>query len=258
MATDPPTPHHDFRPVVLVPTYNNAGTLRAVLDGIAAFDLPMIVVNDGATDATPAVLKDWAAAGPNRTVITHPVNRGKSDAMRTGFAAAADAGFTHALTIDSDGQHDAANIPALLADARDHPTALILGVRGDRIEHCPPNSLKARKVANFLTRVECGQRITDTQSGLRVYPLGLVQAVPCRAGRYGYEAEIIPRAVWAGCPVREVPIACRYFPAEERVSHFQPYRDSLRQLKMHAGLLVRAFSPWPRHPKWPNPRPTSR
>jgi uncharacterized protein (DUF2062 family) len=255
MALHTPTraPPADFRPAVLIPTYNNAGTLADVLHAVGALGLAVFVVDDGSTDSTPAILRAWAdSAGlASRTAIRHPANRGKSDGLRTGFAAAAAAGFTHAVTIDSDGQHDPSQIPMLVDAARAAPTSLILGVRCEQIEHCPPRSLKARKVANFLTALECGLRLTDTQSGLRVYPLGLVAAAPCRAGRYGYEAEIITRAAWAGCPVEEVPIDCVYFPAERRVSHFQPYRDSLRQLRMHAGLLARALVPWPPHRHWP-------
>lgn len=255
MAIPPPTlPSPDgFRPAVLIPTFNNAGTLAEVLAAVTALGLAVIVVDDGSTDTTPDILKLWSSPAPEtaRTVIRHSVNRGKSDALRTGFAVAAKAGFTHAVTIDSDGQHDPAQIPALLEAARASPTALILGVRSEQIENCPPGSLRARRVANALTALECGLRLTDTQCGLRVYPLGLVAAVACRTRRYGYEAEIIPRAAWAGCPIKEVPIDCVYFPPERRVSHFQPWRDSLRQLGMHAGLILRALIPWPRRPHWP-------
>ncbi len=253
MANTSPPPPDGFRAAILVPTYNNAGTLLSMLDRITALGLPVFVVDDGSTDDTPAILQRWLATPHEvaRTVIHHPINRGKSDALRTGFAAAARAGFTHAVTIDSDGQHDPAQIPALLEASRQAPTALVLGARRAQIEHCPPNSLKARRVANMLTALECGVHLTDTQCGLRIYPLGLVAAVPCRAGRYGYEAEIITRAGWAHCPIREVPIDCVYFPPDRRVSHFRPYRDSIRQLGMHAALLARALIPWPGHPHWP-------
>jgi hypothetical protein len=88
---------------------------------------------------------------------------------------------------------------------------------------------------------------------MRVYPLGLVRAIRASAGRYGFETEIVTRAGWAGCPVVEVPVACRYLPAGERVSHLRPLRDTLRAVGMHARLLARALLPWP-HPKWPAAR----
>src|SRR5687767_3581022 len=108
-----------FSPVVITPTYNNCGTLAGVLGRVEALGLPMIVVDDGSTDSTAEVLREWAARrqdGPAR-VLTHARNRGKADALRTGFAAAAAAGHTHAVTIDTDGQLDPEEIPLLLAVA---------------------------------------------------------------------------------------------------------------------------------------------
>src|SRR5688572_3570429 len=98
----PPDP---FNPVVVAPTYDNARTLGDVVRGVAALGLPIIVVNDGSTDSTPELLAGLGR-DPGVTVLTHPRNRGKAAALCTGFAAAAEAGFTHAISIDTDGQHD--------------------------------------------------------------------------------------------------------------------------------------------------------
>src|SRR5205814_9377530 len=110
-------------------SYNNAQTLADVLAGIEALGLAVIVVNDGSTDATAEILERWKAAG--RHGVTHPMNRGKAAALRTGFALARDLGFTHAVTIDTDGQLDPQQIPELLAAAEQAPNALVLGCRDD-------------------------------------------------------------------------------------------------------------------------------
>jgi uncharacterized protein (DUF2062 family) len=217
---------------------------------VRALGLPLVVVDDGSTDDTRAILASSVAAS-DVTVVTRPRNRGKGAALRTGFAAAADAGFTHAVTIDTDGQHDAAEIPRLLARAREAPDALMIGHRDESAPGYPARSLLGRRLSNLFIRMESGVRVGDSQCGMRVYPLGLVAAVRARAGRFGFETEIVTRAGWAGCAVLEVPVACRYLPPGERVSHLRPVVDTLRAIGMHARLLARAMSPWPRHPRWP-------
>lgn len=239
-----------FNSVVVAPTYNNARTLGGVIDGVRALGLPMIVVNDGSTDATADVLE--ARAGDDSViVVAHERNRGKAAALRSGFARAGDAGYTHAVSIDTDGQHDPAEIPKLLERARQSPQSLILGLRDESAPGYPSKSRLGRRVSNLFIRMECGLRVEDSQCGLRVYPLGLVRAVRATAGRFGFETEIVTRAGWAGCEVIEVPVACRYLPPGERVSHLNPLVDTLRGFGMHGRLLLRAMLPWPRHPEWP-------
>jgi uncharacterized protein (DUF2062 family) len=242
-----------FRPVVIAPTYNNAGTLVDVLDRVRAQGLHAIVVNDGSSDATARLLADRQAGplGTSLTVVTHRRNRGKGTALKTGFAAAARAGYTHAVTIDTDGQLDPEEIPLLLAAARRSPTALILGWRDPDGPGYPAKSLVGRRVANAFVRLESGVRVDDSQCGFRVYPLGLLQAVGCCMDHYGFETEIITRAGWAGCRVEEVPVTCRYLPRDQRVSHFLPFRDTCRAVLMHFYLLSRALAPFPKHPRWP-------
>jgi uncharacterized protein (DUF2062 family) len=182
-------------------------------------------------------------------VHAHTQNKGKAAALKTGFAAAADAGYTHAITIDTDGQHDPEEIPVLLEAARANPSAYVLGFRDDTRPDYPAKSRIGRRISNFFIRIESGLRVRDSQCGMRVYPLRLVQIVRCRAGHFGYEAEIITRAGWSKCPVVEVPIVTRYLPAGERVSHFRPWLDTVRGMAMHVRLVFRALAPWP-HPKY--------
>ncbi len=243
-------PSPSFNPAVVAPTYNNARTLDDVVAGVAAVGLPLFIVNDGSTDETAMILARIVASS-NLTVLTHPHNRGKAAALQTGFAVATAAGYTHVLTIDTDGQHDPAEMPRLLDRARQAPEALVLGLRDEGVPGYPKKSRLGRRVSNLFIRMESGLRVEDSQCGIRVYPLGLVQAVCCGAGRYGFESEIVTRAGWAGGPVVEVPVACRYLPAGDRVSHLRPWRDTFRAIGMHFKLLVRALLPWPPHPQWP-------
>ena len=242
----------DVRPVVVAPTYNNAGTLGSILARIEAL-LPIIVVNDGSTDDTAALLASSSASARQieARVITHARNCGKAAALRSGFAAAIAAGFTHAVTIDTDGQLDPEEIPRLLEAARREPTALIVGLRDEQAQDYPARSRIGRRVSNLLVRLESGVRVDDSQCGFRVYPLGLIASVRCRVGHYGFETEIITRAGWSGCRVVQVPVSCRYLPPARRVSHFRPWLDSFRAVFMHKFLLARALCPWPRHPRWP-------
>jgi uncharacterized protein (DUF2062 family) len=246
-------------PVVVAPTYNNVGTVIGILGRISATGLPLIVVNDGSTDGSSEALHKWLAEpeGSKTQIVVHSKNRGKATALQTGFKAAIDAGYTHAVTIDTDGQLDPEQIPDVLETANANPEALIVGCRDDRAADYPAKSRVGRRVSNTLVWIESGVRVGDSQCGLRVYPLELVKKVRCRAKYFGFETEIITRAGWAGCPVVGTPVRCRYLPPGERVSHFRPWRDSFRSVGMHARLILRALVPWPGYPRYLAPN-TSR
>jgi glycosyltransferase involved in cell wall biosynthesis len=229
-----------FRPVVVAPTFDNAHTLAEVLAGIERLSLPIIAVNDGSRDRTAGILGQHAGV----CVMEHDRNRGKAAALATGFAEATRRGFTHALTIDTDAQHDPAEIPQLLDAAQRHPHAIVLGCRDVRSADYPMPSRMGRAISTFLVRLESGARVTDSQCGLRVYPLDLLGKLQCRATRYGFETEVLTRAAWACAPFVEVPIKCIYLPKETRVSHFRPIWDSLRAVGMHSRLLAKATLRW--------------
>jgi len=228
-------------PVILAPTFDNSTTLAGVLRRIEQLGIPVIVINDGSTDQTPAILEGF----PSVSVLTHPVNLGKAAALKTGFQAAARMGFTHALTIDTDGQHDPEQIPRLLELAGESPAALVLGTRDVQIDGYPRRNRLGRTISNALVWLESGLSVTDSQCGLRVYPLELVARTACHASRYGYETEILTRAAWIGASVVEVKVNCRYADLDGLVSHFHPLGDSLRAVPMHVRLLFRGASRWP-------------
>lgn len=244
-----PPPGPAIRPVIVAPTFNNAATLPDVLVRCRSLDLPVIVVNDGSTDTTAEYLaaypNDPAAGSRNDTLVveTHPINRGKAEALQTGFATARSRGFTHAITIDTDGQLDPEEIPDLVDAARRHPDALIMGTRDASRDDYPGRSRLGRRVSNWAIRLETGVRVDDCQCGLRVYPLHVLDVVQCRAGRFAFEVEVITRAIWAGADVISVPVTCRYFQGDARVSHLKPVRDTLHGVLLHSALLARCALP---------------
>ncbi|MAE68135.1 MAG: hypothetical protein CMJ18_28125 [Phycisphaeraceae bacterium] len=227
-------------PVVIAPTYNNAETLGDIVKRIHRLDLPLIVVNDGSADRTADVLEaqrsDWRPEALH--LPAHPRNRGKAAALHRGFDLAIEHGYSHAVTIDTDGQHDPEQIPSLLETARRRPEALVIGARSDRVDGTPARCLVGRRLTNRMLRLECGVAVHDSQSGMRVYPLGLIGAVPCRAQRFAFETEIIARSAWAGFEIIETPITSRYLPPEQQVSHFRPWVDTLRSIAVQARLLI--------------------
>lgn len=232
-----------FRPVAVLPTYNNAATLLDILQRVLKQGLPMILVNDGATDETREILTAFTHETPEASlsVIRHLRNLGKAAALQTGFQAAIDMGYTHAVTMDTDGQLDPEEIPDLLAISRQRPDSFVLGVRDANRPDYPAKSRLGRFISNFLIRLESGAHVSDSQCGFRVYPLSMVRDLPARSRRFGFETEIITRAVWAGYTVKEAPVSCRYFGGKKHISHFNPMTDSIRSMWMHVRLLVLAF-----------------
>jgi hypothetical protein len=237
-----------FRPAVVAPTYNNAPMLLNVLNRLDPTGLPVFVIDDGSTDHTSSILALWESAPHNRYSRSHPRNRGKAAALRTGFDTARKLGFSHAISIDTDGQLAPEDVPRLVAAAAANPAALILGARDERVSQYPTRSRVGRRVSNLLIHWECGQHVPDSQCGLRVYPLHLVDAVECRAGHFGFETEIIVRCAWEGASLTSLPVSCKYFPIGQRISHFRPWRDSFRAVAMHVRLIASATTRRPRRP----------
>jgi glycosyltransferase involved in cell wall biosynthesis len=232
-----------IRPVVVIPVYNNRKTIGPVIEDARRFCADIIVVNDGCTDGTADELN--AVSGIDRIDLLR--NRGKGAALREGFTRARARGFTHAITMDADGQHLGDDIELFRECIRQSPDAIWIGDRRipDNDAGQPLRSSLGRRFGAFWYRFHTGIRINDTQCGFRAYPLDAVLELGCRGERYAYELELIIHAAWNGIPVKEVPIHLRYFPREERVSHFRPWRDFLRLSGVNSrAALTRIFLPW--------------
>lgn len=207
---------------VIVPTYNNPKTLKKVLDSILDFTTNIIIVNDGSTDATSEILKQYSQL----TQIHHPQNLGKGRALRNGFRKALELDFEYAITIDSDGQHFASDIPVFLEEIQINPNSLLIGSRNMTQENVPKKSSFGNKFSNFWFKFETGIKLDDTQSGFRLYPLRLLPK-QFYTNKFEFEIEVIVRAAWKGIVVKNIPIQVLYDPAE-RVSHFRPFQDFTR------------------------------
>lgn len=198
-----------------------------------AFCSHVIVVNDGSTDNTAQVLN-----GLDITVLTHECNRGKGKALKTGLNYARLKGFTHAVTIDADGQHFPEDIPALTDASDSNPGDIIVGCRNLNSENMPRQNTFANRFSNFWFRLQTTQRLDDTQSGFRVYPLDRLYGLWLITSRYEAELELMVYASWHGVRVRGVPVRVLYQPAGERVSHFRPFRDFLRITVLNTVLCL--------------------
>jgi len=222
-----------FAPCALVPVYNNAATLKDVVAGCRAAGLPVVVVDDGSTDGSGASLGAPPPGGVD--VVRLPRNRGKGAALREGFARALALGYTHAVAIDADGQHDPAETPTLLAAARAEPDAIVVGARAMREGGAPRANRFGRAFSRFWLRVQTGRRVEDPQSGFRVYPLARAASLGTVCPRYEMEHEILVRAAVSGVPIRSVPVTVRY--GAEVVSHFRKLHDTARHAALNAALV---------------------
>lgn len=229
--------------VVLIPTYNNAGTIAKVIADVKEYSTDIIVVNDGSTDDTKNIL----GSIENIKVIDYPNNKGKGYALKLGLQKAYEWGYRYAITIDSDGQHYADDIPAFLDKIEEKPDSLLIGARNLAADNMPSRNTFANKFSNFWYKVETGKTLSDTQSGYRLYPLEKLQNIHFITRRYEFEVEIIVRAAWRGVNVENIPIKVYYPPVEERVSHFRPLQDFTRISILNTVLVLYAFLfyyPW--------------
>ncbi len=210
---------------VLIPTYNNAGTLSCVLSDVLKYTSNVIVVNDGSTDNTADILDRFKG---KIHVVSYAKNKGKGGALKEGFKYAISKGFEYAVTMDSDGQHYASDIPVMVKAIIENPGSLVVGERDLSKVDINGKSSFANKFSNFWFTVQTGKRLKDTQTGYRVYPLKKLYGLSILTSRYEAELELLVFAAWNGVKIVSVPIQVYYPPQLERVSHFKPALDFTR------------------------------
>lgn len=223
---------------VLIPTYNNAQTIAEVVEDVLRYTRNIIVVNDGSTDNTREILARY----PQITVGSYTPNKGKGVALQTGIWKAAKEGYDYAIAMDSDGQHFAKDLATFLTQIEATPGALIIGARNmsgeGRADNIPGKSSFGNKFSNFWFWVNTGNKQPDTQSGYRLYPVQQLAGKKWFTKKYEWEIESIVRASWAGIPVVSVPVSVYYPPAEERISHFRPFKDFTRISLLNTVLVL--------------------
>ncbi len=233
-----------FKPCAVVPVYNHERSLPAVVRALLAEELPCVIVDDASSPAAARVI-DELAQHPSVHLLRHDHNQGKGAAVVSGLREASRLGFSHALQVDADGQHDLNRVALFLDRASQAPDALICGY--PEYDSSVP---KGRLYARYLTHVwvwinTLSLSVRDSMCGFRVYPLGPTLALldsTTLGKRMDFDTEILVRLHWRGQPMVWLPTHVHY-PADG-VSHFRLWRDNLLISSMHArlfgGMLLRA------------------
>jgi glycosyltransferase involved in cell wall biosynthesis len=234
-----------MRPCIVIPVYNHEAAIPHVLAKLKSFAIPTFLVNDGSSALCSRILADCAEREPDwLTLIDRPENGGKGAAVLDGFKAAQGLGFTHAIQIDADGQHDVSDIPAFVDAGRQQPEALILG-EPLFDESAPKSRVYGRRIANLWVWINTlSSAVADSMCGFRLYPLAAVAELSKStdiARGMDFDIDILVRLYWQGTDVVNMPTRVQY--PYDGVSHFKLWQDNVRISKAHAklffGMLVR-------------------
>ena len=233
---------------VIIPVYNHQRTVGEVAAKALGLGAPVIVVDDGSTDGSYRQV----AGIDGVTVLRHGRNLGKGQALLTGFAEAVKTS-SWALTIDADGQHDPSDARFLLEAVPEGKRPVVIGARsGMSGGQVPWTSRFGREFSNFWVLLAGGPKLADSQSGFRLYPLPEALQLGVVARRYQFEVEILAKASWKDVPVLEVPVSVDYAPCGERISHFRPFVDFVRNSNMFTRIIFqRIVLPRSFRKKWP-------
>jgi uncharacterized protein (DUF2062 family) len=245
------SPSPERKIIIVIPVFNHGASLPGVVERALAAGWPVLVVDDGSTDEGWRRIENLACRR-----IRLDVNQGKGAAIMAGAREAARLGYEMILTLDADGQHDPreAALLARRAESFGEPV-IIIGARRMIQETVPKASLFGRSFSNFWVRLESGQELPDTQSGMRLYPVRELLALKISSTRYDFEVEVLVRAVWAGITISSVDISVHYPPRGERISHFHQLLDNMRLSWLHTRLVTRRLLPWPHRRLTPRPSP---
>ncbi|MGZ5026866.1 MAG: glycosyltransferase family 2 protein [Methylobacter sp.] len=237
-----------MKPCIIIPVYNHEAAIPWVLAKLKPFAIPVFLVNDGSSACCSRILADCAEREADwLTLITRPQNGGKGAAVLDGFNAAQALGFSHALQIDADGQHDVNDIPVFIEAGRQQPEALILG-RPLFDSSAPKSRVYGRMIANLWVWINTlSFAVEDSMCGFRLYPLGAVaelSRVTDIARGMDFDIDILVRLYWQGVDVVNIPTRVNY--PYDGVSHFKLWRDNVNISKTHAKLF---FGMLPRVPR---------
>lgn len=223
----------------IIPVYNHPHYIRALLEHLHEFALPIIVVNDGSDAECTALLHDLDTIFSHVILVEHAFNQGKGQAVITGLKKAFELGLSHALQIDSDGQHDWNDVAKFLAISQQHPQAMVIGhpMFDDSV---PKSRLYGRYATHIWVWINSlSFDIKDSMCGFRVYPLAQTIQILNTAKfqpRMGFDSEILVRLKWDNVPF--INVATQVVYPEQGISHFHVWRDNLGMSKAHSRLLA--------------------
>ena len=228
--------------LVLIPSYNPGSKALETVRAARLQWHPVWVIVDGSTDGSAEKLRDMARTDPGLRVLVRERNGGKGAALLDGLIAAQLEGFTHALTMDADGQHPADRIKTFMSASLAEPGAMILG---DPVfdASAPRIRLRGRRIANWCTNLETlWAGVHDTLFGFRVYPIAPLIGVMQHSRwmrRFDFDPEAVVRLTWRGVPAVNLPAPVKYFsPEEGGVSHFDYWRDNVLLTSMYLRLIA--------------------
>ena len=231
------------RPLILIPSYNTGPILIKTVAAALALKTPIWVIFDGSTDGSPELIRTFESADPQNLKVIHQAkNVGKGATVLCGLYHATQAGFTHILTMDADGQHPMDRVNEFFKLSAAHPEAAIFG-RPIFDASAPALRVNGRKVSNFWVNLETlGWGVDDSLFGMRVYPaqkLLEVMESTAFARRFDFDPEVAVRLAWRGVPIINLPTPVRYPSKEEGgISQFRYFRDNALLSWMHLRLVI--------------------
>lgn len=237
----PMSQDRELKVLLVIPLYNHAGTIAGVVEKAIRTGYPVLVVDDGSTDEGLARVVRHECC-----TLRLPRNRGKGEAIKAAVEYAAEHHYEAILTLDADGQHDPFEVDELIAEAKKGAwPAIIIGARRMVQDTVPASSRFGKVFSNFWVRLECGEDLQDTQSGMRLYPVRELLLLDLSCSRYDFEIEALVKSVWGGVAVRSVAVSVHYPPRVERISHFDKLVDNWRLSWLHTRLVCRRLLPMP-------------
>jgi len=228
---------HDV--IVVVPTYNNPLSIKAVIADILNHGYKVIVSDDGSDVPVASLYENTSTE--NIYFVRHESNQGKGEAIISAAKKAKELGYTHILSMDGDGQHLASQAPKLIEVIEDE--TIIIGARNFDLDNVPLGSKFGRWFSNMWACWDTGYTITDSLSGYRIYPVSIID-LPIESHRFDWEMEVLVRHADAGKKIKEVVIECYYPLAEERVSHFRKFEDTVAIVWVHIQILPFKWLKW--------------
>lgn len=218
--------------ILIIPTFNNPLSIRDVALDVLSHDYELIVVDDGSDVAIETLFSKEEQEKIH--FVRHEENQGKGQAIISGTQKAKTLGYTHALSIDGDGQHLASEAHLLIEACSGDE--IIIGARNLDMKDVPLGSKFGRWFSNLWACWDTGQEITDSLSGYRIYPVSILD-LPIKTQRFDWEMEVLVRHADAGKKIKEVAIECYYPTPEERVSHFRNFQDTMTIVWVHLQIL---------------------
>lgn len=235
-----------FTPCILVPIYNHGYAIASTIDALKIYGLPIIIIDDGSDETTKQSITKVSKKNTDLRVLVHERNKGKGAALKTGFRKALHDGFTHALQVDADGQHNLADVPAFLAKGNEYPDCLICG-EPVYDKSIPKSRLYGRRLTNFWIAIETlSRKMPDAMCGFRLYPLQQTVSLLDKyyvGDRMEFDIELLVRFAWLPMPIYWIKTKVRY--PEGGRSNFRLFHDNARISWAHTRLVLETVTHLP-------------